>query len=71
MPIIDDGESKFAYQIKAGATYQINEQWEVYGEYAYRATDDIEVNNDLFPGSLNIENQQNVFSLGARFRFGA
>lgn len=68
--VIDDGESKFAYQVKAGATYQLNDQWEVFGEYAYRATDSIEVNNDLFPGTLEIENQQNVFSLGARYRFG-
>ncbi|GAB5459299.1 MAG: hypothetical protein Hens3KO_23290 [Henriciella sp.] len=68
--VIDDGEAKFAYQIKAGATYQFQNQWEVFGEYAYRATEDIEVNNDLFPGSLEIENQQNVFSIGARYRFG-
>ena len=71
VPIVDDGETKFAYQFKAGATYKFANQWEVYGEYAYRATEDIEVNNDLFPGTLDIENQQNVFSIGARYRFGA
>lgn len=68
--VIDDGETKFAYQLKAGATYAINESWEVFGEYAYRATDDIETNNDLFPGTLDIENQQSAISIGARFRFG-
>lgn len=67
--VIDDSETKFAYQVKAGATYAINESWEVFGEYAYRATEDIETNNDLFPGTLDIENQQNAFSIGARFRF--
>jgi opacity protein-like surface antigen len=68
--VIDDGESKLAYQVKAGLTWMAGESWEVYGEYAYRATDDIEVNTDLFPGKLNIENQQNLFSLGVRYRFG-
>ena len=68
--IIDDGETKFAYQVKAGATYALQNNWEVFGEYTYRATEDIEVNNDLFPGGLDIENQSNLFSVGARYRFG-
>lgn len=68
--IIDDGETKFAYQLKAGATFQVSDAWEVFGEYAYRASDDIEVSNDLFPGTLAIENQQNLFSIGARYTFG-
>lgn len=67
--IIDDGETAFAWQLKAGATWQMTEQWELYGEYAYRQTDDIEIDNDLFPGTLEIENQQNVVSIGARVRF--
>lgn len=68
--IIDDGETAFAWQLKAGATWRVNETFDIYGEYAYRASDDIEVSNDLFPGTLEIENQQNVFSIGARVRFG-
>lgn len=68
--VIDDGETKFAYQLKAGLTWLASETWEVYGEYAYRATEDVEVNNDLFPGNLEIENQQNLFTVGVRYRFG-
>jgi opacity protein-like surface antigen len=68
--VIDDSEGKFGYQIKAGATWQLQNQWEVFGEYAYRATEDIELTNQLFPGSLEIENTQNVFSIGARYAFG-
>ena len=67
--IIDDGETKFAYQLKAGASFAATDQVEVYGEYAYRATEDIEVNNDLFPGTLEIENQANTFAVGVRYRF--
>ncbi|MEM6626984.1 MAG: porin family protein [Pseudomonadota bacterium] len=68
--IIDDSETKFAYQIKAGATWRATDAWEIYGEYAYRATEDVELDNSLFPGTLDIENQQSVFSIGARYRFG-
>lgn len=69
--IIDDGGTKFAYQLKAGATVKFNDSWEGFGEYVYRATDDIKTDNDLFPGDLSIENQQNLFSVGVRYRFGA
>ena len=68
--VIDDSESKLAYQIKAGATYKLQNQWEVFGEYAYRATEDMEFDNQLFPGTLDIENTQNVFSVGVRYKFG-
>ncbi|MDX1293486.1 MAG: porin family protein [Hyphomonas sp.] len=68
--VVDGGETKFAYQVKAGATWLVTDTWEVYGEYAYRATEDIELDNDLFPGTLDIENQQNLFSVGVRYRFG-
>lgn len=68
--IVDDGETKFAYQLRAGATYRFSDTLEVYGEYTYRATDDVEVDVDLFPGTLNVENQQNLFAVGIRYRFG-
>ncbi|MEL7032576.1 MAG: outer membrane beta-barrel protein [Pseudomonadota bacterium] len=68
--VIDDSDGKLAYQIKAGATWRLENQWELYGEYAYRATEDVEFDNQLFPGTLDIENTQNVFSIGARYKFG-
>ena len=67
--IIDDDETKFAYQLKAGLGYRLTEQFDVYGEYAFRGTDDIEVKNNLFPGDLEVENQQHLLSLGIRYRF--
>jgi len=69
--IIDDSEGKLAYQLKAGATWAVSERIDLYGEAAYRATDDVELSNTLFPGTLNIENTQTVFSIGARYKFGA
>ncbi len=69
--VIDDSETKLAYQIKAGATWRASEAWEIFGEYAYRATEDVELDNQLFPGSLDVENTQNVFAIGARYRFSS
>lgn len=68
--IIDDSEGKFAYQIKGGASWAISDKIDLFGEAVYRATDDVELTNDLFPGTLNIENTQTVLSVGARYRFG-
>ncbi len=67
--IIDDDDTVFAYQLKAGATYNLNSNIDIYGEYAYRASEDIELSNDLFPGTLDVENTQHIFSLGVRYSF--
>ena len=67
--IVDDNETKFAYQLKAGAAYRITDTLDIYGEYAYRATDDIKVQNELFPGDLEVENQQHLLGIGVRYRF--
>jgi opacity protein-like surface antigen len=68
--IIDDSETKIAYQVKAGATYKLNEQFELFTEATYRTGEDIETKNNLFPGTLDIENKQTLVSLGGRYRFG-
>lgn len=68
--IIDDSEGKLAWQIKGGASWALTDQIDLFGEAAYRATDDVELSNQLFPGTLNIENTQTVLSIGARYRFG-
>jgi opacity protein-like surface antigen len=69
--IIDDSEGKFAYQIKGGASWAVSDKMELFGEAVYRATDDVELQNDLFPGTLNVENKQTILSIGARYRFGS
>lgn len=68
--IVDDDGTKFAWQLKAGVSMDLSDSWQVYGEYAYRQTEDIGVNNQLFPGTLDIENKQNVISIGSRWKLG-
>ncbi|MEM5515717.1 outer membrane beta-barrel protein [Henriciella sp. AS95] len=67
--VIDGSEGKFAYQARAGATYALSNNWGIFGEYTYRATEDVEFQNQLFPGTLEIENQSHIFAIGARYRF--
>jgi opacity protein-like surface antigen len=67
--IIDGDDTVFVWQAKAGVTWQFSPQWEAYGEYAYRQSDDITFDNQLFPGTLDIENQQSLLSIGVRYRF--
>lgn len=67
--IINGDDTAFAWQLKGGVTWKIDPSWEAYGEYAYRQTDDVSFDNQLFPGSLDIENTQSIFSAGVRFRF--
>lgn len=69
--IIDGDDTVFAWQLKAGATWKLNTNWDLYGEYAYRQSEDVGFSNKLFPGNLDIENEQNVLSVGVRYRFGS
>jgi opacity protein-like surface antigen len=67
--IVNDGETLFAYQLKLGGTLQFNDTWEGYAEYTHRDVGDVEVNVDLIPATLEIENQQGLFSVGVRYRY--
>jgi opacity protein-like surface antigen len=68
--VIDGDDTKFAWQGKAGVTWAFSDALQFYGEYAYRATEDITLTNRLFPGSLDIENEQHAVSIGLRFKPG-
>lgn len=68
--VINDGKTKFAYQGKLGLTLDFDGPLEAFGEVAYRATGDVETDNGLFPGTLDIENKATSVSLGLRYRFG-
>lgn len=69
--IIDDSETKFAWQVKGGVTFALTDSFDLFTEVAYRATDDVTFDNQLFPGNLSIENKQTTLSVGGRLRFGA
>lgn len=68
-PVINGGETLFGYQGRVGAAYNVTGPIDVFTEYTYRATQDIETNNELFTGDLDIENSQSLVTVGARYNF--
>lgn len=67
--IIDDSATRFAYQLMAGVTFRLAQSVDLFGQYAYRDGTDPEVDVDLFPARLKVENNQQLVSAGLRFRF--
>ena len=68
MTFFDDDDARFAYQAKAGASYDINNRTEVFAEYTYRASDDLTFGH-LSDGETRIENQSHLVGVGLRTRF--
>ena len=67
--IINDSETVFAYQLMAGASYDVSDRVQLFGGYRYRATQDVDFNVNLFPATLDVENQSNILEVGVRFSF--
>ena len=67
--IINDSETVFAYQLMAGASYDVSDRVQLFGGYRYRATQDVDFNVNLFPATLDVENQSNILEVGVRFYF--
>jgi len=69
--ISNDTASGFAYQLMAGATYELSSRAELFGQYAYRAnTERADIGLDLLPATLGVESNQSVLTAGLRLKFG-
>lgn len=64
--IIDDSEMGTLFQAMFGASYEINDNMDLFGGYRYRTTGDVETNSILFPTSLDIENDSHILEFGIR-----
>ncbi len=63
-------DTNLAWQLMAGATYKINDSFELYGQYNYRDNGKTKMGLDLLPADLNAKSRQSVLSLGVRIPFG-
>ncbi|MEM6898178.1 MAG: P44/Msp2 family outer membrane protein [Pseudomonadota bacterium] len=68
--IINEDDTAFAYQGRVGLTYAFTETFEVFSEYTFRGTPDLDADIELFPGELDVENRQHLVSGGLRIKFG-
>lgn len=67
--IIDDDATGLVYQIMFGAEYAMNETASLYAGYRFRGGDAIETSVDLFPATLDIDNETNIVEFGVRYSF--
>lgn len=67
--IVSDDDTAFAYQVMAGAAFDLNETWSLFGQYRYRASEDISTDVSLFDATLDVENRSSLIEAGVRMRF--
>ena len=69
--VIDGDEDGFAWQVFGGLAFALSDNVDLFGQYTYRSTfDDNRYDNNLVPGYLEVENKQQIVSVGLRFGFG-
>lgn len=69
--VLSEGETVLAFQVIAGASWDISQSAEIFGEYRYFATDDPSVQTSAATGSVptEIEYRSNNVLLGVRFSY--
>jgi opacity protein-like surface antigen len=69
--VLSGGESVLAFQVMVGASWDISQSAEIFGEYRYFATDDPSVQTSAATGGVatEIEYQSNNVLLGVRFSY--
>lgn len=66
----NDNDGVFAYQLMAGASFDLTDTFELFGQYTYRGSfEDAEIPLNLVPATLGIESSQSIISAGLRFGF--
>ncbi len=69
--VLNDSETQFAYQFMAGADFSVSDNWSIFAEYRYFATEDVDVTTSAVTGGVgnSISYSTNNVLLGARIRF--
>lgn len=69
--VADDSDGSFAFQLMAGASYEVSDGFDIFAQYTYRDTfDDPRIELNLIPANLEVESQQSIITAGVRFTFG-
>ncbi len=65
--VADESDTVLAYQLMAGASFEVTDSVEVFGQYTYRAGfDDADIELNLLPATLGVESGQSIVSAGVR-----
>ncbi len=69
--VADESDSGIAYQLMAGASFEVTETVELFGQYTYRdTTEDAEIPLTVLPATLDVESAQSLVTAGVRVKFG-
>ncbi|MGY6552679.1 MAG: P44/Msp2 family outer membrane protein [Erythrobacter sp.] len=65
-------QAGIAYQLMAGASYEITPKVDLFGQYTYRANGNrADIDLDLLPATLGVQNHQSLITAGVRVKFGS
>lgn len=71
VPVGEADDGVFVYQLMAGASFELSDNFEVFGQYTFRdTTEEADIPLTLLPATLGVESQQSLFSVGVRVGFG-
>jgi opacity protein-like surface antigen len=71
VPVGSGNKAGVAYQLMAGASYEISPSVDLFGQYAYRANGSrANIDLDLLPATLGVQNHQSLLTAGVRVKFG-
>lgn len=69
VPVGEGSDESFAFQLMAGASFDISESVELFGQFTYREnTERAEIDLSLVPATLGVESAQSFVSAGVRVR---
>lgn len=65
--VVDDSQTRLAYQLMAGASASIGRGVEIFGQYGWRANlGRADTRVELLPASLGVQSRQSLVTLGIR-----
>jgi opacity protein-like surface antigen len=67
--IADNSDDGFAWQLKIGGEYAVSEELGIFVEYRYLQVEEASIPLSLLPATLEVENTNNSFNAGIRYRF--
>lgn len=69
--VAEDTASGLAYQLMAGASFDLSDRAQLFGQYTYRSLfDEADVPLNLLPATIGVEQAQSIVTAGVRITFG-
>lgn len=71
LDVAKNGDTSLAYQAMAGVGIALNKKTELFAGYKYFETDRTQIDINLIPVRLGVENKVHSLDFGIRFKFGS